>query len=73
MYTAHLLWALATPLILTNWIAGYAMLIPQIAQYWLRIGAEEDVMLERFGEPYQLYMSSTGRLLPRLFSSKSAS
>jgi protein-S-isoprenylcysteine O-methyltransferase Ste14 len=73
MYAAHLLWALATPLILTNWIAGYAMLIPQIVQFWLRIGVEERMMLERFGESYREYMTTTGRLLPRFFGGKSTS
>ena len=66
MYAAHLLWALATPLILTNWIAGFSMLIPQLAQYWLRIGAEERMMLDQFGDQYRDYMKITGRLLPRL-------
>lgn len=40
IYAAHLLWALAQPLILANWIAGFSFLIPQIAQYWLRVGPE---------------------------------
>jgi protein-S-isoprenylcysteine O-methyltransferase Ste14 len=65
MYAAHLLWALAQPLILTNWIAGFSFLIPQIAQLWLRIGAEEEMMLEQFGDDYQAYMMKTGRLLPK--------
>ena len=67
MYAAHLLWALAQPLILTNWIAGFSFLIPQIAQLWLRIGAEEEMMLEKFGDDYQAYIKKTGRLLPKLF------
>jgi protein-S-isoprenylcysteine O-methyltransferase Ste14 len=66
MYAAHLLWAVAQPLILTNWIAGFSFLIPQIAQLWLRIGAEEEMMLEEFGEYYREYMKRTGRLIPKL-------
>jgi protein-S-isoprenylcysteine O-methyltransferase Ste14 len=66
MYAAHLLWALAQPLILTNWIAGFCFLIPQIAQYWLRVGSEETMMLEEFGDEYRRYMESTGRMLPKL-------
>lgn len=69
MYAAHLLWALAQPLILANWIAGFSFLIPQVAQYWLRIGAEEQMMLDHFGEEYREYMKTTGRLLPKLFQS----
>jgi protein-S-isoprenylcysteine O-methyltransferase Ste14 len=66
MYSAHLLWAIAQPLILTNWIAGFSFLVAQIPQYLLRIGAEEEMMLEKFGQEYQEYMNRTGRFLPRL-------
>jgi len=65
MYAAHLLWALAQPLILTNWIAGFCFIIPQILMYWLRVGSEEQMMLEHFGEEYRSYMTKTGRLLPK--------
>jgi len=66
MYAAHLLWAIAQPLILTNWIAGFSFIIPQILQYWLRIGPEEEMMLEQFGESYREYMGTTGRFLPKI-------
>ena len=66
MYAAHLLWAIAQPLILTNWIAGFCFLIPQIAQYWLRVDSEEQMMLEYFGDDYREYMEITGRLFPKL-------
>ena len=66
MYAAHLLWALAQPLILTNWIVGFSFLITQILQYILRIKAEEQMMLDQFGDQYQQYMKTTGRFLPRL-------
>jgi protein-S-isoprenylcysteine O-methyltransferase Ste14 len=67
MYAAHLLWAIAQPLILTNWIAGFCFLVPQIAQYLLRVGSEEEMMLEYFEDQYRDYMKNTGRLLPRIF------
>ena len=70
MYAAHLLWALAQPLILTNWIAGFCFLIPQILMYWLRVGAEEKMMLEHFGDEYRSYMADTGRLIPNLVRRK---
>jgi protein-S-isoprenylcysteine O-methyltransferase Ste14 len=70
MYAAHLLWAIAQPLILANWIAGFSFLVPQIAQYWLRIGLEEQMMLSHFGEEYRDYMKMTGQLLPRLTGKK---
>ena len=66
MYAAHLLWAIAQPLILNNWIAGFSFIIPQILQYWLRIGQEEEMMLKQFGESYREYMGTTGRFLPKI-------
>ena len=65
MYTSHLLWAIAQPLILANWLAGFPFLLTQAAQYWLRIKAEEEMMLEHFGEEYQDYMETTGGLFPK--------
>jgi protein-S-isoprenylcysteine O-methyltransferase Ste14 len=66
MYAAHLLWALAQPLILTNWIAGFSFLIAQIPLFLLRVGAEEQMMLDQFGDQYREYMKNTGRLFPKL-------
>jgi protein-S-isoprenylcysteine O-methyltransferase Ste14 len=65
MYAAHLLWALAQPLILTNWIVGFAFLVAQIL-FLSRIKEEEQMMLDQFGDQYQDYMNNTGRFLPRL-------
>jgi protein-S-isoprenylcysteine O-methyltransferase Ste14 len=67
MYAAHLLWGLAQPLILTNWIVGFSFLVTQLLQYLLRIKAEEQMMLDQFGDQYQEYMNTTGRFLPRLW------
>lgn len=66
MYAAHLLWGLAQLLRLHNWIAGPAMLLVTVPQVLLRVGDEERMMVERFGEAYERYMARTGRLLPRL-------
>jgi protein-S-isoprenylcysteine O-methyltransferase Ste14 len=68
MYAAHLLWALAQPLILANWIAGFSFLIPQLLQHWLRMKPEEEMMIDTFGEEYRTYMKKTGRYFPRLWS-----
>lgn len=66
MYAAHILWAIAQPLILSNWIAGFSFIIPQILQYLSRVGDEEKMMLEAFGEEYREYMETTGRIFPRI-------
>ena len=68
MYSAHLLWAIAQPLILTNWIAGLSFLVAQIPQYLLRIEEEEKMMLDKFGDQYQDYMNRTGRFLPKVIN-----
>jgi protein-S-isoprenylcysteine O-methyltransferase Ste14 len=66
MYTAHLFWALAQGLLLSNWLAGWAFLVLSIPLYIVRIPKEEQMMLEHFGEEYREYISRTGRLIPRM-------
>jgi protein-S-isoprenylcysteine O-methyltransferase Ste14 len=66
MYTAHLLWAIAQGLLLSNWLAGWAFLVLSVPLYVIRIPKEEQMMLEHFGEEYREYMSRTGRLVPRI-------
>ena len=66
MYAAHLLWALAQVLLLPNWIAGYSFLLVQIPFYFVRIRAEEQMMIEEFGDAYRTYMGNTARLIPWL-------
>lgn len=65
MYTAHLLWAIAQGLLLSNWLAGWAFLVLSIPLYVVRIPKEEQMMVEHFGEEYRAYRSRTGRLIPR--------
>jgi len=64
MYTAHLLWGLAQPLLLWNWVAGFALLATVLPLMLVRIPAEERVMRDQFGRDYVEYMARTGRLLP---------
>ena len=67
MYTAFWLWAIAQALLLPNWIAGLSGLIGFGILYILRVGPEEQLMIDRFGDEYRDYMQRTGRLLPKLF------
>jgi protein-S-isoprenylcysteine O-methyltransferase Ste14 len=64
MYTAHLLWAIAQGLLLSNWLAGWSFLVLSVPLYAVRIPKEEQMMLEYFGEEYRAYQSRTGRLVP---------
>jgi protein-S-isoprenylcysteine O-methyltransferase Ste14 len=66
MYTAFWLWALAQALLLPNWVAGLSGAIGFGTLYFLRVRAEEEMMLEAFGDEYRTYMARTARLLPRL-------
>jgi protein-S-isoprenylcysteine O-methyltransferase Ste14 len=67
MYAAHLLWGFAQALLLQNWIAGLAMLMFFLPVYLYRVPREEQMMIEHFGEEYRLYMSRSGRIIPRLW------
>ena len=66
MYAAHGLWAVAQVLLLRNWIAGPAFLALSLPLYLLRVPREEQMMLDHFGDEYRLYISRTGRVIPRL-------
>ncbi len=66
MYTAFWLMALAQALLLPNWIAGFAGLAGFGTLYLLRVAAEEQLMLDAFGDEYRRYMECTGRLIPKL-------
>jgi protein-S-isoprenylcysteine O-methyltransferase Ste14 len=67
MYTAFWLWAVAQALLLPNWVAGLSGLVGFGTLYFLRIGQEEQMMLDAFGEEYQAYMVRTKRLIPWIY------
>src|SRR3954468_23454207 len=66
MYTAIFLFAIAQGLLLQNWLAGWGGLVSFAALYLFRVGREEEMMRQFFGEPYRAYMKRTGRLWPRV-------
>ncbi len=66
MYAAHLIWAVAQVLMLHNWLAGYSFLVFILPHYLLRVGDEEQMMLDQFGDDYRAYMQRTGRFIPRV-------
>ena len=65
MYASQWLVALAQPLLLQNWIAGFLNLLAFIPFYLLRVKAEEQLMVETFGPQYQEYMRRVGGILPK--------
>jgi len=66
IYTAFLLILGSTLLISANWLIGVAWIALTILEIASRMGFEESLMLEYFGQQYRDYMKTTGRLLPRL-------
>lgn len=66
IYTAFVLILGSTLLISANWFVGLAWIGMTILEVASRIGFEEALMIEYFGDQYREYMKKTGRLLPRL-------
>jgi protein-S-isoprenylcysteine O-methyltransferase Ste14 len=66
MYAAHILWGIAQPLLLWNWIAGLSMLVTIFPLYFYRVPKEEGMMVDEFGDEYRHYKDHTGRLFPKL-------
>ncbi len=67
MYSAFWLWALAQTLLLPNWIAGPAGLVGFGTLFFCRVGHEEKMMLETFGEEYRAYVAKTCRIIPGVY------
>ena len=67
MYTAFWLWAVAQACLLPNWVAGFAGLVGFGSLFFGRVGREEQMMLETFGDDYRHYMSRTYRIIPLIF------
>jgi protein-S-isoprenylcysteine O-methyltransferase Ste14 len=67
MYTAFWLWAIAQALLLPNLAAGLSGIVGFGTLYVLRVGEEEGLMVEAFGDEYRAYMARTARLVPWLY------
>lgn len=64
MYTAIFLQGVAQALLLPNWLAGPSWLVAFTLMFALRLGAEERMMEDRFGEAYREYRTRSKRLIP---------
>jgi protein-S-isoprenylcysteine O-methyltransferase Ste14 len=64
MYSALFLLGVAQACLLSNWIAGPAMLVAFFLMFAFRIGPEERMMLDRFGAQYEAYRQQTRRVIP---------
>jgi len=64
MYTSLLVYSIAQALVIPNWVAGPTYLVAFLILFSFRVGAEERLMLEQFGDEYSAYMARTKRLVP---------
>jgi protein-S-isoprenylcysteine O-methyltransferase Ste14 len=67
MYAAFWLWALSQAFLLPNWLAGFSGLVGFGTLFFCRVGHEERMMLETFGEAYRDYMARTSRIIPGVY------
>jgi protein-S-isoprenylcysteine O-methyltransferase Ste14 len=65
MYTTFFLNGLVTFLVSANWLVGLGWIGQSIVAA-SRVGEEEALMIEEFGDEYRAYMQRTGRFLPPL-------
>jgi len=64
MYTSLFLYSIGQVLALPNWVAGPSYLVTFGILFAFRVGIEEGMMLEQFGDEYAAYMANTNRLVP---------
>jgi protein-S-isoprenylcysteine O-methyltransferase Ste14 len=64
MYLALLLYSVGQALALPNWVAGPSYAVVMVLLVALRLGPEERMMLEEFGQDYEAYRATTKRLIP---------
>jgi protein-S-isoprenylcysteine O-methyltransferase Ste14 len=64
MYLALMLYSSGLALVLPNWVAGPSYLVAVALLVSLRLGPEERMMLDVFGNNYASYMARTKRLIP---------
>jgi protein-S-isoprenylcysteine O-methyltransferase Ste14 len=66
MYTALFLLGVGFLLLTANWAVGVPLIVALPILVTVRVGNEEALMIEQFGDKYRAYMQQTGRFLPRL-------
>jgi len=64
MYSALALYAAGQALVIPNWVAGFSNVIALAVLLALRLGAEEKMMAQQFGDEYAAYSARTKRFAP---------
>ena len=65
MYTSFFIYNAGMVLLTSNWLAGPLVFLAFVWMYFDRVGREEAMMLDTFGDKYARYAENTGRLFPR--------
>lgn len=67
MYSALGLYAVGQALVIPNWVAALWNLVAFAVLFACRVGAEEKMMTQQFGNEYAAYTARTKRLIPRVW------
>jgi protein-S-isoprenylcysteine O-methyltransferase Ste14 len=67
MYSAFWLMAIAQAFLLPNYVAGLSGLVGFGTLFLLRIGPEEAMMEQAFGDEYRAYRARTKRIIPFVY------
>ena len=67
MYSALALYSVGQALVIPNWVAGLSNLVAFAVLFAFRVGAEEKMMGQQFGNEYATYTARTKRLIPRVW------
>jgi protein-S-isoprenylcysteine O-methyltransferase Ste14 len=67
MYSALLLYSIGQALVIPNWVGGLSNLVAFVILFALRVGPEERMMAQQFGNEYAQYTARTSRLIPHVW------
>jgi protein-S-isoprenylcysteine O-methyltransferase Ste14 len=67
MYSALLLYSIGQALVIPNWVGGLSNLVAFVTLFALRVGPEERMMAQQFGNGYAEYTARTKRLIPHVW------
>jgi protein-S-isoprenylcysteine O-methyltransferase Ste14 len=64
MYLALFIYGVGQALVLPNWLTGPSYGVAMLLLFAFRLGPEERMMVEEFGNDYEQYRATTKRLVP---------
>src|SRR5215471_9429938 len=67
MSSALFLYSLGQALVIPNWVAGLSNLVAFVVLFALRVGPEERMMAQQFGNEYAAYAARTKHLIPHVW------